>query len=496
MLQGTSNPSVVREASKASAIFDSIYWRGLCLLLAFTILWIDSLTPLGFADGSLYLFPLLLAGLGSSEGFLVGFSILASLFTVVGFFTSPPGIAFVYVLANRTLSIIEISLLCGSTILFKRQLARTTETATRLQNSQNLIDEQRKLLTIAADTARMGGWRHKLDDDSLEWSDFICQLLGVPPGYAPTWAEAIEFFAPEWLAIVTEEVSAAVSKGRPFDLEAEKIAVNGRRIWVRLTGELVRDAAGEPAFLQGFLQDLSIEKENQYILGQLKRRFHLLADAVPQIIWTAETDGTPDYANKAFLRYCGVKDGEQLRGEGWKALIHPDDLRSALVNWQQALEAGTPYAQELRLRRLDGADRWHAVQAQPMLDTDGKVIKWCGGAVDVHDTRTLAERHINLLESITDAFITVDREWNFTYINKEAERLLRVRREELLGRYVWDIFHDAGNFERQYRRAVDERTPVAFEEFYVRIGKWFDVRAFPVEDGLVIYFRDVTTSHF
>ncbi len=135
--------------------------------------------------------------------------------------------------------------------------------------------------------------------------------------------------------------------------------------------------------------------------------------------------------------------------------------------------------QELRFRRHDGAYRWHAVQAQPMHDADGKVIKWCGGAVDVHDSRTLTERHVNLLETITDAFITIDRDWNFTYINKEAERLLRAGARTCSAAMSWDVFHDAGNFERQYRRAVQDNTPVSFEEFYVRIGKWFDVRASP-----------------
>ncbi len=492
MLQGFGNPAL----AKGGAIFSSIYWRGLCLLIALAILWTDSLTPLGFADGSLYLFPLMMAALGAGETFLVSFALLTSLFTIIGFFTSPPGIGLVYVLINRSLSIIEIGLLCATSILVKRQLARQLETTNELLQSQSVIDEQGKLLTIAADTARMGGWRLKVPEMTFEWSDFICSLLGVHAGYSPSVEEADGFFPPEWRAIVSGEIRDAVQKGQPFDLEAEKLARTGRRIWVRITGEAVRGADGKVAYVQGFIQDISIEKENQYILGQLKRRFHQLADAVPQIIWTAGTDGAPDYANKAFLTYCGVRNGELLLGEGWKALIHPDDIRNVLQAWQQALLAGTPYVHEVRFRRHDGAYRWHAVQAHPLRDAQGQIIKWCGGQVDVDDTRTLAERHINILESITDAFITIDRNWNFTYVNKEAERLLRCSREDMLGKYVWDIFPDAGNFERQYRRAMKENVTVVFEEFYVRIGKWFDVRAFPVDEGLIVYFRDVTTRHF
>lgn len=489
MFQGLGSPAVFA----GRVIFDSPYWRGLCVLFALGILYVDSLTPLGFADGSLYLIPLMMAALGAREAFTIGFAVLASAFTAVGYFTSPPGIDLMYVLINRVLSIFEILLLCATSIIVKRQLARQDETTRQLLHSQSLIDEQRKLMTIAADTARMGGWRIKLPEMRIEWSDFICHLLGMPPGYSPSLDEARAFIAPEWRDVVSEEIQRALRYGKPFDVEAEQIARTGRRIWVRITGEVVCDTEGRAAYLQGFTQDLSIEKENQYILGQLKRRFHQLADAVPQILWTAEPTGEPDYANKAFLAYCGIENGKQLLGQGWLALIHPDDLQAVMRVWPHAVKTGTSYAQEVRFRRHDGVYRWHAVQAQPMRDSDGKVIKWCGGAVDVHDSHRLAEQHGNMLETITDAFIKFDHAWNFTYVNKEAERLLRSLRENMLGACAWDIFPDAGNFERQFRRAVQEQTPVTFEEFYAGVGKWFDVRAFPVADGLIVYFRDVTT---
>jgi PAS domain S-box-containing protein len=399
MLQGQGQPAW----RTSRALFDSIYWRGLCLLIALGILWIDSLTPLGFADGSLYLMPLLMAALAASEAFLIGFAILASAFTVIGFFTSPPGLELVYVLVNRTLSVLEIALLCATSLVVRRQLARQVETTDKLLHSQTLIDEQRKLVTIAADTARMGGWRLNVSEMKFEWSDFICQLLDVPRGYSPTVEEARNFFSPEWRDVVPEEIRRAAESGQAFDVEAEKIARSGRRIWVRITGELVRDADGKAAYVQGFLQDLSIEKETQYILGQLKRRFQQLTDAVPQIIWTAETTGEPDYTNKAFLQYCGIENGKELLGKGWRAMIHADDVTQALQAWEHALDTGASYVREVRFRRHDGAYRWHVVRAHPMRDSGGKIIKWCGSAIDVHDTRMLAEQQSFQTEEMRQA---------------------------------------------------------------------------------------------
>ena len=99
-----------------------------------------------------------------------------------------------------------------------------------------------------------------------------------------------------------------------------------------------------------------------------------------------------------------------------------------------------------------------------------------------------------IFESITDAFFAVDREWRFTYLNRQAERLLRRPREELIGRNVWTEFPGGADatFQREYERAMSEQVTVHFEEFYPDLDIWFEVRAFPSADGLSVYFHDVT----
>ncbi|MCL5961128.1 MAG: PAS domain S-box protein [Chloroflexi bacterium] len=107
----------------------------------------------------------------------------------------------------------------------------------------------------------------------------------------------------------------------------------------------------------------------------------------------------------------------------------------------------------------------------------------------------LARRQIsNILESITDAFMAVDREWRFTYVNKEAERLMRRRREELIGKNMWSEFPELANsiFFEECQRAILEQTTAAFEGLYPQLNLWIEVRAYPARDGLSIYFRDIT----
>jgi len=99
-----------------------------------------------------------------------------------------------------------------------------------------------------------------------------------------------------------------------------------------------------------------------------------------------------------------------------------------------------------------------------------------------------------ILESITDAFMALDSDWRFTYVNDQSARVMGRKREDLLGRSFWDEFPAAvgSTFERKYRRAVDERIAVTFEEFYSPLDIWVEVRAYPSKEGLAVFYRDVT----
>jgi len=98
------------------------------------------------------------------------------------------------------------------------------------------------------------------------------------------------------------------------------------------------------------------------------------------------------------------------------------------------------------------------------------------------------------LENITDAVFTLDSEWRFTFLNSEAERLLQRGRGELLGGNIWELYPETvgGTFQKEYERALNGQVTVDFEQYYDFLEKWFEVRAYPVTGGLMVYLRDVT----
>ncbi|MEM7761630.1 MAG: PAS domain S-box protein, partial [Cyanobacteria bacterium P01_A01_bin.40] len=141
-------------------------------------------------------------------------------------------------------------------------------------------------------------------------------------------------------------------------------------------------------------------------------------------------------------------------------------------------------------------------------DKQGEITGFLGIGSDITEQKRIKTERLELiereriargrteqiLESITDAFFAIDNHWCFTYINRQAELLLQRERSELLGQNVWQKFPEAvgSNFEREYQRAIAEQVSVEFEEFYPPLDTWFTVHAYPYENGLSVYFQDIS----
>jgi PAS domain S-box-containing protein len=243
------------------------------------------------------------------------------------------------------------------------------------------------------------------------------------------------------------------------------------------------------------------------MLRESEERYRLLLDMIPQNVWTTDAAGQHTYFSRRWFEFSG-STLEESRGEGWMRFIHPDDRERMERRWRHSLDTGEPYEIEYRFRGTDGEYHWFLGKAMPLRNDAGEITEWFGTQTDISERRRLEEERERLLagereareqvttilESITDAFFAVERDWRFTYLNHEDERLLKRPRETLLGRCVWDEFPDAvgATFEREYRRAMAEHTTVHFEECYRPLDIWVDVRAYSSEDGLSVFFHDVS----
>ena len=180
----------------------------------------------------------------------------------------------------------------------------------------------------------------------------------------------------------------------------------------------------------------------------------------------------------------------------FRARLHPEDVERVEEAMSHAVESVGDLAVEYRIVRPDGEVRWIEARGRVLSTGPGshRAARLLGVAYDSTEVREARDRLARVLETMTDAFYALDREWRFTYVNRQAELLLRRRRDELLGRVLWEEFPEALGtaFEEHYRHALEQDQPVMFEAWYEPLGGVYELSAWPGPDGLTVYFREIT----
>jgi PAS domain S-box-containing protein len=278
-------------------------------------------------------------------------------------------------------------------------------------------------------------------------------------------------------------------------------------VWrdVELIATAVRDGSGDPVGFLGIHRDVSARKRADVE----HRRLSAVIQASSDFIGVSDLDGRPLFLNEAGQRLAGLNGMEEVRAHHIADFFAPEARAALRDELLPRLLAHGRDAWELDFLNLRTGERipvsWNAFRID---DPDtGEPLALATITRDLRERRRAQQEIENyrrridtVFASITDAFYGLDRDFRFSYLNDRAVQVLGdllgepLSREDFLGNEVFAMFPGivATATERNFRLALAERRTIAYEYLYPPRARWFDIRVYPSDDGLAVYFIEIS----
>lgn len=375
--------------------------------------------------------------------------------------------------------------------------SRVTERTAELTNANNCLQESYQLLYSVIEGIsdslfvkdRFGCYVIVNSAMSRKLGKPINEILGLNDD---------DLFAPEIARKLKETDNRIMELGESQEIEEEILDNEVGKTFLS-TKSPWRDKNGNVIGLIGVIKDISDRQTALFALKQSEQRFVSLATALPVGVFRTDTEGYCNYVNDRWCEITGLSKHEAI-GEGWEKSLHPDDRELVIATWHKAIRNKTTATLEHRYQRPDGSISWVYSQAIIEKTTNGEIIGFLGSVTDItehkrieQDLQAAKQLVVNILESMSDAYVALDRNWQITYVNQMTAQFNQVSPEEMIGKNCWQLWSKAvgTTCEEKFRQAIAEQTPVHFEYFNKQRQRWYEIHAYPSTEGLGVYYRDI-----
>ena len=258
------------------------------------------------------------------------------------------------------------------------------------KRAQETILASERNLSLIINTMPVLAWSAHPDGTveffNQRWLDYTGLLPEQAQGSG--WAEAVHH---DDLGRMTNYWQSMITTGIPGEIEARLRRADGDYRWFLFRADPMRDQAGAILKWYGTNTDIDDRKRAEEALRIRELNLLQITETIPEMLWSASPDGAIDYCNGRLLDYTGFS-AEQVMRDGWVNLLHPDDLGPATKNWMSCVKSGAPYRVEVRaFHAANHTYRWCMTSARPLLDQQGRIVRWHGTVVDMHDWKQAQE---------------------------------------------------------------------------------------------------------
>jgi PAS domain S-box-containing protein len=254
-------------------------------------------------------------------------------------------------------------------------------------------------LTEGQRLSQTGSWAWSVKTkENLFWSREQYRIFGFDPDTeSGRYGHARDRIHPADLRAFDETLEQAIEEQKDFAIDFRILLPGGEVKHVHNLGHPVLNPVGELVEYLGTTVDVTEQVKARVALeeafSKIKKSessLRLIIDTIPTLAWSIEPDGSVEFVNRRWCNYTGLTI-EQARGSGWLSVVHPEDIGWMLEQRRIAMTSGKPFELESRMRRYDGQYRWFINRADPLLDEQGRIVKWYGTNTDIDDRKQAEE---------------------------------------------------------------------------------------------------------
>jgi PAS domain S-box-containing protein len=374
--------------------------------------------------------------------------------------------------------------------------------AEELQDSNRRLQEKSSNLRVAQRLLRLGSWTLNLASRDVSWSDSMYEVLGITRNEFGGSLSAYERLVhpDDRVRFLREVDDFAASGARIGEFRHRVLRPSGGIVHVRVLAELSDLPEGNTIF--GVLQDVTPEVEAQQRLSQASSLARIAGRVAQLGGWRLDLDPLRVTWSDETAAIHDEPPGYSPGLDGGLDYYPPGDRDRIGAAVEACWTRGVPFDEVMQLVTAKGRHRWVRSIGEPEYGEEGRIVAVRGAFQDVTDVvamRTksdaLAQRLAQTLESMNEAFMTLDRDWKFSFMNRQAEKTLNISRDALVGRGIWDGVPGGpmSALRPALEQAVRTRTSVRIPQYFsTALNLWFEINAHPTEDGMGLYFRDTT----